>query len=326
MQLKRLLAGVAIASISSAALADGRSAAHNLFTNLSKANLSIGAFNEGNVYVTSTLVRRMYALTSTSGEFLGYVNEGGTVYGDKRGFRVLSTDSAPLRPMTAEETAAFRLEVMAAIDRDKLIKVDYGKTVGGNSVEFSAVDCPACKGFEELINKKNLALTVYIVPSSLQPIQKGGAMAWQKAANLWCNSNGGNAWKAYWASGAAPANGTCPFADPRVAESAEENLQGILEGVGVNVMGTPAVVAADGSIVNGGRSKADKLPASTVPSHWLDGGGDGVQLASAENPYTPQRVNAAWSPGAAMNAGGAQPRQTPGKINLGTALKGLFGK
>ena len=324
MQLKRLLVGLAIVCVSSAALADGRTAAHNLFTNLSKANLALG-INEGNTYVSSTLVRGLYALTSAKGEFAGFVNEAGTVHGDGRGFKVVSTDGAPMRPMTAEETAAFRLEVMAAIDRDKLVKVEYGKTLGGNWIEFSAVDCPACKHFEDVIKKKNLDMTVYIIPSSLQPLAKGGAMAWQKVANLWCNTNGGNAWKAYWATGAAPANGTCLFADPRVAEMSAGYLQSILKGVGVNVTGTPTVVAADGSIVNGGRSNASKPPAGTTPSHWLDGAG-AVQLASAENPYTAQRVNASWSPDSSANAGGAQPRQTPGKINLGTALKGLFGK
>ena len=97
-------AGVAALWLATAApaLADGRSAVHNLFANAARARINLG-MTENSVMVAPSLVRGMYVLTSGRGEFAGFVNEAGTLYGDSFGMKVYAPSGAAPRPMTPQE-------------------------------------------------------------------------------------------------------------------------------------------------------------------------------------------------------------------------------
>ena len=59
--------------ISTHALADGRSAAQNLFANLNRSRQEIGE-NASSTFVAPTLVRGIYALSDAAGKFVGFTN------------------------------------------------------------------------------------------------------------------------------------------------------------------------------------------------------------------------------------------------------------
>ncbi|WP_084267471.1 thioredoxin fold domain-containing protein [Azohydromonas lata] len=241
-----LVGGLAVGS----ALADGRSAVHNLFSNLARSNANLGV-TETSAVASPTLVRGIYRMTNQQGVFVGYINESGTLFGDYRGLNVVPNNGARLRALTATESAEVRAEVLAAIEYEKLPKLTYGD--GGNRrlLIFSAVDCPSCKVFEDGMRKygANLNSTFYVVPASLQPIAQGGGKAWQTVSRIWCASDAGAAWKSFWSTRSVPQARQCQFTEPSVAESADQQLKEILRSVGIQVNGTPQIVLEDGSFI-----------------------------------------------------------------------------
>ena len=118
--MKKVLTIATALLISTHALADGRSAAQNLFANLNRSRQEIGE-NASSTFVAPTLVRGMYALSDAAGKFVGFTNEAGSLFGDSRGFIGLSAGGSKFVPLTPDQTADLRREVAANIDRDKLI-------------------------------------------------------------------------------------------------------------------------------------------------------------------------------------------------------------
>jgi hypothetical protein len=285
------------------ALADGRSAVRHLHANAARAHVILN-LTEQSTQATPTLVRGVYALTDAQGKGAGYINESGTLYGDASGFRVFQADGSPPRTLTPAETAVLRGEVMQAIDYDQLIKVQYGDGGGRRMVMFSALDCGYCKLFEKHFSElgKTNNTTFYVVPLSLRPSQAGGAQVWQDVARIWCDSNNGDAWKRYWASGQLPPARACAI-DARAAERSNLALQTILEAVGLPVKGTPTLLREDGVKLKVGDLRSYlKQPAPPTPT------AQPVWLVAENGP--PQRVDeAAPSPS--------------NKVNLGDMLKKL---
>lgn len=292
------------------ALADGRTAVHNLYANAARARINLGVA-ENAVMVAPSLVRGMYVMTSGQGKFAGYVNEAGTLHGDPLGMRVYSPSGAPPRPMTPQEIDELRAEVMAGIEYDKLVKVSYGDGGGRRMLMFSALDCQYCKMFEQnfsVLGRTNHT-TFYVVPSSLRPAGAGGQAVWRGVSQIWCDSNNGEAWKRYWATSELPPQRQCAF-DPATAESAGRHLKGILQVVGARIDGVPTLVREDGVLLN----PADLKTYLKLPAPPLTMSTQPVWLAAADN-YQMQRVD--------------QPTQQPpaqhsNKLHVGDVLKKLI--
>lgn len=268
-----LLSTALLGTLPAPALADGRSAARNLFANAARARVNLN-LTEQSTLVSPTLVRGVYMLTGAQGQAAGFINEGGNLYGDASGFRVFTPDGAPPRLMTPPEVAALRSEVMQAIDYDKLVKVQYGDGGGRRMVMFSALDCGYCKLFEKQFSElgKTSNTTFYVVPMSLRPSRSGGAQTWQEVSQIWCDSNNGDAWKRYWATGQLPPVRGCVFDGP-TAERSTRELREILEASGLRVAGTPMIVREDGVLLKPGDVRSYlKQPAPPAPAGqpvWL---------------------------------------------------------
>jgi hypothetical protein len=230
--------------------ADGRNATHNLFTNLTRAKATLSV-NESNALVAPTLVRGFYALSTQTGKFVGFVNEAGSLFGDSRGFMVVSTSGVAPRPLALDEQADLRSEVMAAVDYDRLVRVRFGDGGGRKIVVFSAVDCPVCKQFETAIRATpGLNTTLYVVPSTLQPISGGGWAPRQVATRIWCSDDRTAAWEDYWSKHQLPPNSpaSCQWT-PQSSETAGQYLQDILKATGARMPGFPHSFAEDGSSI-----------------------------------------------------------------------------
>lgn len=292
-----LLLALAASLVSLNAHADGQTAAQKLRANLQRMGAA-GAANFADVQATPTLVRNMYRLNARNGEFLGYVNEAGTVHGDARGFNVFPATGAKPRQLTPDEVVKFRREVMRNVAYDKLIKVGYGDGGGRKLLMFSAIDCPACKVLESTAQRtRNLHTTFYVLPASLQAMDDGGQDKMEIVSRLWCADDSGGAWKAFWAKWAVPAARQCQF-DPRSAELARADLRDILKGAGTRLDGFPAVLAEDG------------MPA---PRH-----GSAQELRTAWGALgTPATGSGAgqWLPASSAISGGGAP-QLPGSKSI----------
>ena len=276
-----------VAALPAPALADGRSAVQSLFANAATARLAPG-FDQKTTQVTPTLVRGMYVLTTSKGEFAGFVNEAGTLWGDVHEMRVYSPSGAQPRPITPQERDALRAEMMSAIEYDKLIKVSYGDGGGRKMLMFSALDCRYCKIFEQLFSKvgptNNTAY--YVVPSSLRPLKAGGQEVWQGVTQIWCAPDNGQAWKHYWATNELPAPRQCGI-DAVKADRDVHYLTSLLKVAGVNVTGTPQLVREDGVLIDARDLKTYlKLP-SPVQSEpklvWLAAADPTVQAVTPSN-------------------------------------------
>ena len=304
-------AGVAALLMAAAgpALADGRTAVSNLVANAARARINLG-MTANTVKAAPSLVRGMYVITDGQGKFSGFVNEAGTLYGDPTGMRVFSPSGAPHRPMTPQEIAGLRAEVMAGIDYDKLVKVSYGDGGGRHMLMFSALDCQYCKMFEEyfkVLGRTNNT-TFYVVPSSLRAGNDGGEAVWRGVSQIWCDSNNGEAWKRYWATKELPPQRQCAF-DPATAETAGRYLKGILQVIGTRIDGVPTIVREDGVLIKPADLKsylkqpAPPLLISTQPL-WL-AATDSQQLQGVNEPTQ-------------------QAPQTSNKIQAGDVLKKMF--
>lgn len=331
MKIKHALIGLLSGCVlSGSVLADGRSAVHNLFGNLARARASLSV-NEATAMVSPTLVKGMYAIANQQGRFIGFTNESGTLFGDSRGFNTLSNGSQP-RPLALDELADLRAEVVAAIDFDKLPKVSFGDGGTRRLVMFSAVDCPFCKGFEDNIKKhaSGLNSTIYVVPSSLQKIAQGGLQQWQAVSRIWCADDAGAAWQTYWATHNLPQAKQCRFADPRIAEMADQQLKDILLAVGVRIVGTPQTIREDGSVIVNKPNMDHAYVAATFgpagaplasqkPARWLAAADDSFQMQPVGGPSYGQPIQMQQQPQP------QQPRQQFG-LNDAMNLKRLLGK
>lgn len=294
--------GLILILASSMSFADGRLATRNLFKNLSTSGSNIGIAESG-TQVSPTLVNGIYLLTNQQGRFIGFINEAGTLYGDSNGFMVIPTNGEQPRAMSPSEVADLRADVLASIDYNHLPKITYGDGGGRRLVMFSAIDCPACKFFEDSMQKfgGNMNTTIYVVPLSLRNIASGGLQQWQTVSRIWCAENSSTAWKDYWASKTIPQPRQCRFSDPQVAESSKQQLMDILKSIGIRVTATPQFVREDGYVIN---SKPDidiaymnsvfgsaGMPqVNTKPTRWLmAGSADGLQTQPVDGQTTTQQ-------------------------------------
>ena len=317
MRKHTLLAGVIAMLAFTSAMADGRSAAQNLYANLAAGGLALNT-KLADIQVASTLVSGMYYLLDAKGKFIAITNEAGTLMGDSHGFNALLPGSTEFRPLTAQEAAGLRREIAENIDKSKLITVRRG-TGAVKLFLFSAIDCPYCKQLEdkanaaEKQNKENS--TLYIIPSSLQPGNtREGGQQWLKVASIWCATDSARAWKTYWANGAVPGGaGACPFANPQIAKNSNDILWNMLTGAGVALHGTPSIVRMDGLLLRGSN---DKPIEPAVSPFWLAG------ATPVGTDFRPQVVGGGVS-SAQGHGGAAQPQ--PNKIQFGIEdLKKLF--
>lgn len=304
-RLLRALLGACALFGSLAAQAGGQDAIQNLFNNLARAKASVGVSADATV-AAPTPVKGIYAVTDRQGRFIGYTNEAGTLFGDSRGFNVLSASGAQPRPLTAEETAQLRVDIMNAIDYDRLVKVTYGDGGGRRILLFSAVDCPHCKSFEDGMRSvsQQVNTTFYVVPSALQPISKGGAQTWQVATHIWCAEDPEEAWLSFWEKRAVPALRKCHL-QPKAAELLDRQIKDLLQAAGMRISGTPRLIAEDGTRVLI-RSKLDAAfveatygptgrPSTSIDApRWLASGGEGspaVQSSEEASDGSGQKVN-----------------------------------
>lgn len=228
------------------AFADADIARKNFFANLARAGLSVGVDSK-EATAAETPVTGIYALTDKQGKFISYTNEAGTMVGSGQGFSVLSPTGAKPRPMNPNEKGELRNEVMKNIRYDQLIRVQHGDGGGRKLLMFSAVDCPSCKGFEDVLLKvgKVTGTTIYVVPLALQAGSRGGLEMWQTAVRLRCAADPGKAWQTYWQTRAVPGPRPCSFT-PQSAELAQNQLEDIFVAAGVPIRGTPTLLREDG--------------------------------------------------------------------------------
>lgn len=308
----------ASAGYSAPVQADALTARQNFFINLARAGSSLGV-NEAATRTQPTLIRGMYVLTTADGKFMGFINEPGTLFGDFRGLNVFSPKGGPQRPLSREEAAGLRAEIMASFDYDQLIKITHGDGGGRRLLMLSAIDCPYCKKLEDTFreSKKPVDTTFYVLPSSLQPIDKGGMQPWQAVSRIWCAENNASAWNGYWKDKKLPAQRECAF-DAQNAAKQRRYVVEILRATGLDIHGTPAIVREDGSIV----------PLST----YSDPTTRAATYGPAGNPQL--QVTPHWLASAAADAGSdaavaastapAAGQQSTGKVNLKDALNKLF--
>ncbi len=269
MPFKRLFLGATLALLANCAFADGPQAAHDLFANLGRAGKTLRV-TEQDAFVTRTLVRGMYTLVDAKGEFVTFLNEDGTLYGDKNGLFAFPKHGAAPQRMTVAQLAAFRLELVAAIDRDSLIMVMYGN--GGareRTVLFSAIDCPGCHELEKNLGQAGRNETLYIVPSSISKAQGEGAAEWENVAKIWCAKDSASAWRNYMVKRAVPAARPCAFSDPQVARTSWNWLYSILRDAGLTVANEPGFVFENGSSVSGLTPVRAPASPSAITAKWL---------------------------------------------------------
>ncbi|MDR0274840.1 MAG: thioredoxin fold domain-containing protein [Burkholderiaceae bacterium] len=247
--MKKYLMLIAALLVSTSAFADGRSAARRFFANLERNHLKLGNASASNTFVAPTLVKGMYAISDQNGKFVTFINEAGTLYGAGSGFDGTFPSQPGFRPLTVHERDALRREIADSIDKSKLITARYGDGQKEKFFVFSAIDCPYCKRLEDRMrDAKAVSMTHYYIPSSLRGNKtQEGRQQWQKVAAIWCAADPERAWHAYWSGTAVPPPaGTCPFADPEMAESAQAYLWYMLKSAGVTLTGTPAYLQMDG--------------------------------------------------------------------------------
>lgn len=310
--------GVAASLVSTGASADGHSASASMFANLARLGIDIG-HKSANVVPSPTLVRGMYVLDTRQGEFVGFINESGTLFGDFRGFQVVPPNG-PARVIDPNELVELRTEVMKNIEYDKLIRISSGDGGGRRLLLLSAVDCPSCKPFEAILNKslRSTPSTIYVSPSSIQAIENS-PREWDMVARLWCAPDNGRAWQTYWQTRAVPAARPCAIT-ANSAMTSTRHLLSILKGAGIKIPGTPTLIREDGMVIPTAM-RFDEGYAATLgsmggintvsrPPKWLVAG---TQPALYQS-------NAQAIQGQVQQQGYGQPT----KINTGDLLKKLF--
>ncbi len=239
----------------SGTVADGKpvagadSAAARLFARMAQSQLSFG-LDLQQVDTRSTPVSGMFEVVERSnGQLVAYTNEAGTFYGDSRGFRALQSTGD--RPLTAEESAALRREMLARLDRSFLIRVTYGDGGGRQILLRSAIDCSGCRMLESMLaaHAAELNTTFVVLPSSLAPIDApDGPARWNQAAQLLCAVDAGLAWKTYWHDQSTPRQSGCTH-DGKALATADRQMSDLLMATGERVSAVPKLYAENGATV-----------------------------------------------------------------------------
>jgi hypothetical protein len=213
----------------SEATVDGRSAAADdsagarLFARMTQSQIGFG-LDVQQIETRTTPVAGMYEIVERSnGQLVTYTNESGSLYGDSRGFRVLQPTGD--RPLTAEESAALRREMLARLDPSFLIRVTYGDGGSRQILLRSAIDCSGCKMMESMLATHASALntTFLVLPSSLAPIDASdGPARWSQAAQILCAADAGRAWKTYWHDQSTPGPSVCRHDGEALATAARQ--------------------------------------------------------------------------------------------------------
>jgi len=126
-------------------------------------------------------------------------------------------------------------------------KIDVSKLPLGDAIKlgegmrrifiFSDPDCPYCKRLEIALNQlKNTQ--IFIFPLPLTELHSNARVV---SESIWCQSNPKQAWKSYMDSGITPVATTCDNPISRNLILAKK----------LHIMGTPAIIFEDGSIVPG---------------------------------------------------------------------------
>lgn len=211
------------------AAGDGRpgavadSAAARLFARMAQSQLTFG-LDVQQVETRATPVAGMFEVVERSnGQLVAYTNDAGTVYGNSNGFRALQPTGD--RPLTADESAELRREMLANLDPSLLIRVTYGDGGGRQILLRSAIDCSGCKMMEALLARHAEALntTFVVLPSSLAPFDASdGPARWNQVASLLCAAEAGHAWKTYWHDHSTPSPSECRHDGEALATAARQ--------------------------------------------------------------------------------------------------------
>jgi hypothetical protein len=245
----RLLVSAWLAVIACSTQAADDSVTARLFANMAASQLTFGLHVQ-EVGAQPTPVAGLYEVTERrNGQLVAYTNEAGTLYGDSRGFRALQATGD--RPLTAEEGAALRREILAKLDPSFLIRVTYGNGGGRQILLRSAVDCRGCQMLETQLasNATELSTTFLVLPSSLAPIDApDGPARWEQAAQLLCAVDSGQAWKTYWKSQIVPTGADCKHGGKALATAARQ-IDDLLLATGERVSAVPKLYAENGTSV-----------------------------------------------------------------------------
>jgi len=231
-------------------VAGADSPAGRLFARMAQSQLTFG-LDVQHVEARATPVAGVYEVVKRSnGQLVAYTNEVGTLYGDSRGFRALQPTGD--RPLTPEESASLRREMLAQLDPSYLIRVTYGDGGGRAILLRSAIDCSGCRMLESMLAGHATALntTFLVLPSSLAPIDApDGPARWDQAARFLCAADAGQAWKTYWHDQSTPPPHAGCAHDGKALATAARQMSDLMMATGERVSAVPKLYAEDGASV-----------------------------------------------------------------------------
>lgn len=200
--------------------------------------------NLSEVESVPTPIRGLFQVRErASKSLIAYTNERGTLQADSLGVQAIE-QGVGLRQFTAQELEGLRREVVANLDPAWTIPITHGDGGGRKILLISAVDCSACRRFEQALAKhSNSVDTTFIVfPSSLSRIETSeGRQGWDVAVRLLCAVDSTAAWKAYWNAHQVPRSLACNQSADTL-EDGSKSLWNILRGAGVQPTGYPSLV------------------------------------------------------------------------------------
>lgn len=290
--------------------ADAVAAVSALYRNMEKVGVR-WLTSEKNTQATPTMVRGVYRATDkSSGSFLGYISENGTIVGDSRGWRVIGRG-----PMNSNDTAELRKEILRNIDLDKLIKIKYGDGGGRKLLLFSAVDCPFCKKFESNAARflSRVNTTYYVVPSALRPQNS------PIATSIWCAKDNAEAWRTFWASMKPSFSQSCTFGES-AAKEMRGQLNDLLSSVGIHLTGVPVFLREDGKMFTPEPNFTENYAISVFGPKALSN----IHSVHDETPAKWLSSANLSSPDVSRN--GVAAGTDSDSNNLGVALKKIFGQ
>lgn len=227
----------------------GAAVVNRLLANMVRAQLSFDGGIERTLKANTTAVAGLYEIVrGDTGQFVTYTNEPGTIalMGSEEFQLILAYG---MRPLTPEEAASLRREMLARIDPSYLIRVTYGDGGGRQILLRSAIDCPACRQLEGQLaaHAKTLNSTFLVLPSSLAPMDdRDGPERWNRAAQLLCAANAGQAWKSYWVSQSVPNSSGCQH-DGKTLHAVESQISQLFAATGDSGRNfVPRLYAEDG--------------------------------------------------------------------------------
>jgi hypothetical protein len=242
-----LLAATFICSgLPGGAVADAQSAAQAYYRNLERSHFDTSR-QATTLARPVILVEGVYRLEDrASGTFLALITERGDIRGDSSGWSRV-TDQG-IAPLSEQEMAQLRAEVMRSVARERLIKIQYGSGGGRELILVSAVDCPYCAKMETTLAQMSASLqtTFYVLPTALAPLDDAGpgATAWATAAALWCAPKNAFAWQRYWHDRSAPVAQGCNL-DGRGVQRAAKDFVTVMASIGTKIRGTPGLIRED---------------------------------------------------------------------------------